>query len=116
MTWNEIADYYGLEAQAEQLVEEMAELTVALSKLRRAGYDSLSAAWENTVEEIADVGVMIGQLAYLLHAEQAVNRIQEEKLARQTRRIQQEERFTQVRADALQIYFSPDYEDDDTEE
>ena len=69
-----VADYYGYEAQSNQLVEECAELIQAVSKYRRAvlGNGQPTAkgikevALENIIEEIADVEVMLEQIKYLL--------------------------------------------------
>jgi NTP pyrophosphatase (non-canonical NTP hydrolase) len=69
-----VADFYGYEAQSNQLVEECAELIQAISKYRRAVLckgqptaEGIKAiALENIVEEIADVEVMLEQIKYLL--------------------------------------------------
>ena len=69
-----VADYYGYEAQSNQLVEECAELIQAISKYRRAvlckgqpvAEGVKVVALENIKEEIADVEVMIEQVKYLL--------------------------------------------------
>lgn len=66
-----IADHYGYEEQSNQLVEEMAELTVAINHLRRArkrkDKDKLEIALDNVKEEIADVYVMLDQIVHLLN-------------------------------------------------
>lgn len=65
-----IADTYGYEEQSHQLVEEMAELTVAINHLRRArkqeDADKLEIALDNVKEEIADAYVMLDQIIHLL--------------------------------------------------
>lgn len=65
-----IADSYGYEAQARQLIEEMAELTVALNKQWRGSQKYMpcdeAIARQNVIEEIADVEVMLEQIKYLL--------------------------------------------------
>ena len=69
-----IADCFGYEDQSHQLVEEMAELTVAVNKLRRAGKSHVSKqadekyqiALDNVKEEIADVHIMLIQIIHLL--------------------------------------------------
>lgn len=69
-----IADYYGYEAQSNQLVEECAELIQAVSKYRRAvlgkgqpvAEEIKVIALSNIIEEIADVEVMLEQIKYLL--------------------------------------------------
>lgn len=68
-----VAEYYGYEAQSNQLIEECAELIQAINKFRRArglGQATpadLMAAKDNLIEEIADVEVMLEQIKYLLH-------------------------------------------------
>lgn len=72
----EIARFYGWEEQRAQLVEEMAELIVALNKDRRtngAGEAYLkkhAAAVSNVKEEIADVEIMLAQIKYLMSIDQ----------------------------------------------
>lgn len=63
------AEYFGYEAQSNQLVEECAELIQAVIKYRRAaakGEDEKLIALSNLVEEIADVEIMIEQIKHLL--------------------------------------------------
>lgn len=63
------AEYFGYEAQSNQLVEECAELIQAVSKYRRAaakGEDEKLIALSNLVEEVADVEIMIEQIKHLL--------------------------------------------------
>ena len=68
------AEYFGYEAQSNQLVEECAELIQAVSKYRRAvaglgqpvAEEKKAVALENLVEEIADVEIMLEQIKYLL--------------------------------------------------
>ena len=68
-----IADYFGYEAQSNQLIEECAELIQAVNKYRRAKgngqpmaeYHS-SLVLDNLVEEIVDVEIMLEQIKHLL--------------------------------------------------
>ena len=54
---------YGAPAQMDMAVEEMAELTKALCKVKRASCAAeAKAALENVVEEMADVQIMLDQL------------------------------------------------------
>lgn len=58
---------WGEPAQIDMAVEEMAELTKALCKVKRAQKGpELTAAIENAVEEIADVQIMLDQLRIML--------------------------------------------------
>ena len=62
-----IAEHYGYDAQARQLIEEMAELTVVLNKEWRARVGYISHDEEmrkRIIEEIADVEVMLEQIKY----------------------------------------------------
>ena len=81
-----LADHYGFTSQANMLCEEAAEFTVALNKLRRGNGE----AYKNVQEELADVLVVALQLRLLLGPEE-IDRIAEEKVNRQLRRIESEE-------------------------
>ena len=81
----QIADYYGFTSQADMLMEEAAEFTVALNKLRRGHAD----AYEHIKEEVADVLVIAYQLRHLLGTE-SIDKIIEEKVERQIERIKDE--------------------------
>ena len=59
----EIADKLGYEEQSMQLIEEMAELTQAISKYRR--YNDIEKLL-NLIEELADVSIVLEQVIYLL--------------------------------------------------
>lgn len=53
---------YGVPAQMDMAVEEMAELTKALCKVKRVSCAAeAKAALENAVEEMADVQIMLDQ-------------------------------------------------------
>ena len=88
-----IADHYGLEAQMNVAIEELAELTQAIARYRRyTGCDQerkrhLIACME---EEIADTEVMIAQMQYLLKAEQKVECEIDYKIDRQLKRMEKE--------------------------
>jgi membrane-associated HD superfamily phosphohydrolase len=86
-----IADCYGEDAQARQLIEEMAELIVAMQKYDRyceSGEREKAEKWAyNFLEELADVKIMIEQIIYLNKAETAVEKIIQEKIERQLKRI-----------------------------
>jgi NTP pyrophosphatase (non-canonical NTP hydrolase) len=91
MTCKEIAEHYGIESQSRQLVEEMAELMVAMNKYIRARDDEKYERRKEVIEEVADVEIMLEQIKHLLKV--SVTRIEIEKnlkLLRQTRRIEVE--------------------------
>ena len=91
-----IADHYGYEPQSRQLIEEMAELTVAINKLwRKHEYKATSSdvaeAHFDVLEEIADVEIMITQIEYLLGiSAMELNNTIDQKLNRQIERIENE--------------------------
>lgn len=65
---------WGETAQLDQMVEEMAELTLAISKYKRQFNDSLldyqkSGVMENLYTEIADVKLMIEEMEYMFGKE-----------------------------------------------
>lgn len=67
-------------------VEEMAELTKALCKVKRVSCAAeAKAALENAVEELADVQIMLDQLRIIFGRSTA--EIEEDKLRRLLRRI-----------------------------
>ncbi|MCI1999572.1 MAG: hypothetical protein LKJ75_02475 [Clostridia bacterium] len=90
-----IADYYGLEAQETQLIEEMAELTQAICKLKKykniEGYDKLEDLAENLCEEMADVRLVLKQCIYLF-SDSRVDEIEQAKIERTLSRIENDSR------------------------
>lgn len=96
-----IAKHYGYEAQSRQMVEEMAELTVAINKFwrkqLRCGMRKFPNEPTNTkeedaiIEEIADVEIMLEQMKILLECEEEVEIYKESKVKRQLERIKRYE-------------------------
>ena len=88
-----IAGHYGYESQSGQLIEEMAELTQAVCKYRRAqGFGQETTvtkedALENLIEEIADVEIMLEQVKHLLDCHGEVNFIKRQKINRTLQRM-----------------------------
>lgn len=80
-----IAYHYGFTSQANMLMEEAAEFTVALNKLRRGSQEE----YNNIKEELADVLVVAQQLRLLLGPED-IDKIINEKVERQLNRIDEE--------------------------
>ena len=77
---------YGAAAQMDMAVEEMAELTKALCKIKRAQAGcEVTAAIGNVIEEMADVQIMLDQLRIIFGRSTA--EIEEDKLRRLLRRI-----------------------------
>ena len=83
-----IANHYGYTAQSDIIIEECAELTQAICKLRRAWSDS---RLENVKEELADVLIMARQLRVMLGADD-IDEIINQKLDRQIERIAEEDK------------------------
>ena len=82
----QIANHYGYTAQSDKIIEENAELTQAILKLRW-GYSP--ELLEHVKEEVADVLIMSRQLRVMLGAED-IDRIINQKLDRQIERIADE--------------------------
>lgn len=77
---------YGETAQMDMAVEEMAELTKAICKVKRASCAAeAAAALENAVEEMADVQIMLDQLRIIFGRSTAD--AEEFKLERLAKRI-----------------------------
>lgn len=83
----QIASHYGYTAQAQITVEECAELTQAICKLRRAWSNE---RLEHVKEELADVLIMARQLRVMLGADD-IDEIINQKLDRQIKRIEEEQ-------------------------
>ena len=77
---------YGAPAQMDMAVEEMAELTKALCKVKRVSCAAeAKAALENAVEEMADVQIMLDQLRIIFH--RSTEEVEEAKLERLKNRL-----------------------------
>ena len=96
-----IAEHYGYESQSRQLIEEIAELTVAINKLwrverfcdRKNIMDVKGFSYPETKEiigEIADVEIMLSQIKYLLGCNDEVEQEKERKILRQLERMKEE--------------------------
>lgn len=86
--YQKILDKWGSETQSDMCIEEMAELTKALCKLKRvniSGYDK-QPILENIKEEIADVLNMAEQLE-LVFGHDEIEKIRDEKLLRTMKRL-----------------------------
>lgn len=69
-----IVDHHGYERQIEKLVEESAELIVAVKHIDNEMHPHLSESelWQNFLnflEELADVKIMVSQVEYFLEEE-----------------------------------------------
>lgn len=89
----EIARHYGVDAQSRQAVEEMAELTQALTKFWRYKGDdaqTIRGLRGHIAEEIADVSIMLEQLEILFDVKNEVAENRSHKIFRQLDRIGKE--------------------------
>lgn len=96
----EIANHYGLENQSRQLIEEMAELTVAMNKYHRLHNETCKEIQDrlkeeillmNIAEEMTDVQIMLEQVKFLLGVTVGdIEYIAEKKLKRQIKRMDKE--------------------------
>jgi len=83
---NEIIEYYGVNAQLEQLVEECSELILAIQKYKRNGMKNTS----DIVEEMGDTAIIIEQLKKGIYCENRIIKSIDYKLNRQLERIKEE--------------------------
>ena len=67
ITLAQALDHYGIRAQVDMMIEEMAELTKALLKNRRDDVDKHFSV-KNIREEIADVKIMLAQMEMVFDA------------------------------------------------
>lgn len=83
-----IITFYGVHKQLNQLVEECAELIVAIQKQQRYNFSTIS---DSIIEEIADVKNLIEQIeSYKYHVAKEIKAIKENKVNRELERIKAE--------------------------
>ena len=82
---------YGVQSQCDVAIEEMAELTQVVMKIRRIsdGYEETMAARDHLIDEIADVGIMIDQMEMMFDAVD-VEKMRRKKLLRLKKRLELE--------------------------
>lgn len=82
---------YGEQAQCDVAIEEMAELTQVVMKIRRISddYEETMAARDHLIDEIADVGIMIAQMELMFGAVD-VEKMRRKKLLRLKKRLELE--------------------------
>lgn len=84
-----IVGQYSLENRQNQLMEEMAELTQAILKLRRIDIKNNESAWKNYIEEVVDVQLCLDMIKiFLKDYKPEMQDIREWKINRQIERIQ----------------------------
>ena len=86
-----IAEHYGFDSQCEKLIEEMAELMVAIKHMSKK--DECCADYhDNFIEELGDVKILVSELEYMLRADGDGQQLDESvnyKLNREIKRIQE---------------------------
>ena len=82
----QLVEHYGFTNQADMLVEEAAEFTVARNKLRRGNVEAI----KQMEEELADVLVVALQLRMII-GEDYIDGIMNDKINRQLERMKEEE-------------------------
>lgn len=89
--YKEGLELFGMECQYDQCTEEMAELMVAINKLKRqekyGEYEGDASIKQNLLEEIADVFVCVEALSIFLD-EDKMEEIIEQKMRKYERTIQ----------------------------
>ena len=90
---------YGMAAQVDMAIEEMAELTKALCKERRAQLTPgmHSAEHANVIEEIADVAIMLKQLLIIFDKDGEIQKEVDYKIDRLEQRLQKEHKKERTR-------------------
>lgn len=86
--YDRIIVYYGFYHQSQKLCEECGELISAMMKYNIEPY---AKQQEHLLEELADVQVVWRQMVAFLGAEKIVEKIMNDKLERQLKRIEEEE-------------------------
>jgi len=84
--------FYGSEEQTLKTIEELAELTQAILKLRFVGKDGrntdlIKKAKDNVAEEIADVEIMLEQIKLIYGNTKLVKTYKKNKIERLAERI-----------------------------
>lgn len=85
---HDAVDTFGRDSQMMMMVEEMSELTKAISKFTRYGYDNAGILLYSidVIEEIADVQIVLDQMK-IIFDRQSIEHVEQEKLKRLENRI-----------------------------
>ena len=82
---------YEANSQIDMALEEMAELSKALLKLRREKGGNSKSLIDDVIDEIADVRIMCWQMELLFKAEDRVEQRIDYKIKRQIKRLDRRE-------------------------
>lgn len=67
----QLAEHYGFDWQCDKLVEEMAELMVAITHMKKKD-ENCAEHFANFIEELGDVKILIAEVEHLLNAPQKI--------------------------------------------
>lgn len=67
----QLAEHYGFDWQCDKLVEEMAELMVAITHMKKKD-ENFEQHKQNFIEELGDVKILIAEVEHLLNAPQKI--------------------------------------------
>lgn len=87
---------YGANSQIDMALEEMAELSKALLKLRREKDGNSKSLIDDVIDEIADVRIMCRQMELLFQAEDRVEKRIDFKVKRQMKRLENNATLTHL--------------------
>lgn len=82
--YQQAIERWGIDSQVNQLIEECAELIVALNHARRVSWDGAPA--DHVVEELADVEIMLEQMRMIFDADR-IDQVKLQKVLRLRNRI-----------------------------
>ena len=94
--YDEATSLWGLVAQYDQCVEEMAEMIVAINKYKRKvlykEYQENNKVIENLVEEIADVTICLEQMHHFFH-DYNIDQVIEQKMQKFIKEIDEQKKI-----------------------
>lgn len=77
--YQQAIERWGVDAQVDQLIEELAELIVAVNHARRSGY--VAQDYDHVIEELADVEIMLEQMRYVFESDK-IDQVKTSKVLR----------------------------------
>lgn len=93
--YDEATDLWGLVAQYDQCVEEMAEMIVAINKYKRKvlykEYQNDDKVIKNLVEEIADVSICLEQMQHFFK-DYKIDEVIEQKMQKFLKEIEEQKK------------------------
>ena len=94
-----IAEHYGFDRQCDKLIEEMSELLVAITHMKKKD-ENCADHYSNFIEELGDVMIIAEQLKILLPPPDRINlsELIEFKINRELNRIRKEKNHAMAKA------------------